>query len=289
MKITQYQRDVLDSLVVERLSSNKLNQAIAQTFRNDKNPVLSNIIKEPDTFCKDKDGEVAYYVVKTKEGVLLLYFSLKCGEMFENLDLKKMQLATQTAVAINVILRKEDSESMSLKDAEDFIIANKDSIEEILPKLQYFIKKKGAYSRELQKELNSQIQHVLKTFPAIELMEFCANENARDAWKELRLPDSKKMGECVFWHFILPRILEVQRIIGCKFVYLFAADSTEDEFLINYYKVALKFEMPLLFGANKPRYDFKCKLLYQSINTLCKERDFFYENFNPDESLADIV
>ena len=39
MKITQYQRDVLDSLVVERLSSNKLNQAIAQTFRNDKNAV----------------------------------------------------------------------------------------------------------------------------------------------------------------------------------------------------------------------------------------------------------
>ena len=88
----------------------------------------------------------------------------------------------------------------------------------------------------------------MKTYPAIEVVEFCANENGRSAWKHLGI--NRKMGECVFWHCIVPKLIKVQEVIGCQYVYLFAADSSLDGDLANYYKVALHFEQSATLGAN---------------------------------------
>lgn len=281
--INQDQKKILDSLIVERLRDNVDNAALTRTFNNVKNDTLTQVIQDDVTRYKDASGFTAYYVVKTQNGELLLYFSLKCGELFEDLDFDKMELAVKTQNALKIIIQEEDIKSAKYQEAKRFVDDNIAEIRNILPSINDFLQKKGEYNLELQKEINSKMQRVLRTYPAIELVEFCSNDNTRAIWKQLGLPESKKLGECVFWYYIVPKLRQVQELIGCQYVYLFAADSSYDEELINYYKSKLKYEQPLTLGANKPHYDFKCTFLCQELNTLIKERDNFLNEFNTDE------
>ena len=286
MHITQEQISKLDSLVVERIRDDVDNIALLRTFYNGKNENLTKTLHSDATIDKDSSGVTAYYLVKTQQGELLLYFSLKCGELFEGLDFEKLELASKLREIMPIILTNEDTESEQYKSAIEFIHNNIDKVKNILPDFEKYIEKKGLYNLELQKEINSKIQRVLKTYPAIEIVEFCSNENARDTWRGIGLPESKKMGECVFWFHIVPILQKIQDLIGCQYVYLFAADSSYDENLINYYKSRLKFEQPLTLGANKPQYDFACTFLCQQLSTLLKERESFFKNFLPDEDVV---
>ena len=36
-----------------------------------------------------------------------------------------------------------------------------------------------------------------------------------------------KFGVYVFWEIIVPHILKISELVGCKYVYLFAADNSE--------------------------------------------------------------
>lgn len=97
------------------------------------------------------------------------------------------------------------------------------------------------------------------------------------------------MGECVFWHLIVPKLLQLQEIVGCQYIYLFAADKSYDGDLISYYKQVLRFNHPIELSANKPEYDFMCLFLCQAINDLKEGQTYFYESFNPDVPIEDIV
>ncbi len=88
----------------------------------------------------------------------------------------------------------------------------------------------------------------------------------------------------MFWNFIAPIIYKTQEIVGCQYVYLFAADISEDENLINYYNVSLKFELPQEVGTTKPAYDFCCTFMCQKINELRKHRKAYFDNFNPNHN-----
>jgi hypothetical protein len=284
MRITDEQHQLLLSLKVERLRDNKANVALVNTFKSKKNPVLEQIITTRHAFDKDREGTTAYYVVKGPDGTLLLYFSLKCGELFENLDMRKMQIAKATRDNIDIISNPDKFDSETVHAAQLFIKDNWAEILSILPNLHDYADKKGHFKSDVTKELNSEISRVLKTYPAIELVEFCKNDNANDKWKEFGLP--QKIGECVFWYHIVPILKSVQEIIGCEYVYLFAADNTEDRFLANYYQVALHFENSNKLGANKPHYDFMCYFLHQKISDLDKGVEEFKNNFNPDEDIV---
>lgn len=282
MRITEEQKRILDSLVVERLRDNiKANASLVKTFANKKNPTLVQVITTDYAFNKDIEGKAAYYVVKAPSGELLLYFSLKCGELFEKLDMEKMQMAHRIKNAVLKIQNKDTFSEEEVKAAEKFIQENIIEIKNILPDIDSYLEKKDGFKADINVELNTEMQRVLKTYPAIEMVEFCANENARSAWKQLGI--NKKMGECVFWHHIVPKLVKVQNEIGCQYVYLFAADSSLDGDLANYYKVALHFEQSTTLGANKPRYDFQCFFLCQEMNKLIQGQREFYEYFNPDE------
>lgn len=287
MKISEEQLRILDSLVVERLKANTVNAALVNTFQNKKNPNLVQVITTRHAFDKDNDGSTAYYVVKTPDGTLLLYFSLKCGELFEKLDMRKMQVAKETLECFDILTNQHKYDEAAIQAAKSFIETNKSEILSVLPNIWDYAEKKGDYKIDLAKELNSEISRVLKTYPAIEIVEFCANDNARTKWEEYKLP--KRMGECIFWRHIVPILKSVQEIIGCEYVYLFAADNTKDRFLANYYQVSLNFEYSDRLGANKPHYDFMCYFLHQKISGLDKGQEKFFNDFNPDEDLKNIV
>jgi len=288
MRITEEQKRILDSLVVERLRENKEENALlVKSFANEKNPTLVQIIKTDYAFNKDQEGKAAYYVVKTPAGKLLLYFSLKCGELFEKLDMEKMQMALRIKNSVYKIQNRDSFPVEEVEAAETFLHENIEEIKSILPDIESYLDKKDDFKADVNIELNTEMQRVLRTYPAIEVVEFCANENGRDAWRQLGI--NRKMGECVFWHCIVPKLMKVQDEIGCQYVYLFAADTSLDGDLANYYKVALHFEQSATLGANKPQYDFQCFFLCQEMNKLIQGQNEFYEYFNPDEEETELV
>ena len=85
-----------------------------------------------------------------------------------------------------------------------------------------------------------------------------------------------------FWQFLIPKIFELRKIVGCEYLFLFAADLTPDEILINYYKSNLGFTDSNEHGTAIPFYDNGCKFLYQELKNI-EERALFYNEFNPDE------
>ena len=91
------------------------------------------------------------------------------------------------------------------------------------------------------------------------------------------------MGEVIFWRFIALKFYAVQDIVGCEYAFLFAADLSEDRPLINYYNVALKFEVDVEVGTTKPLYDLACVFMCQRLESMRINRDRYFENFNPDE------
>ena len=193
MRITEEQERILDSLIVERLKENPITVSLVNSFKNTKNPILERVITTKNAFYKDSENSIAYYIVKTSEGVVLLYFSLKCGELFEKLDLEKMNLARETLKRLYIIKNRVNYKKDYVEKAEKFIQDHLLEIQNIAPSLNTLAQKKGLYEKDLSKELNKEVSRVLKTYSAIEMVEFCANDNARSTWSEFGLP--KKMGE----------------------------------------------------------------------------------------------
>ena len=136
-------------------------------------------------------------------------------------------------------------------------------------------------NKEKETEGNEKVSRVSKTYPGIELVHFCTNDNAKAVWKSYGLGHS--LGEVVFWKKIVPKFFEVQNIVGCEYAFLFAADLSEDRTLINYYDVILKFEIDPDVGTNKPFYDFTCAFMCQKLSVMKENQESYFNNFNIDE------
>lgn len=72
------------------------------------------------------------------------------------------------------------------------------------------------------------------------------------------------------------------KIVGCKYLFLFAADGSEDGELINYYEVELKLNRPDDIGTSKPIYDLFCVLMCVKVIELLSNRNEFLDTFNAD-------
>lgn len=85
MKILDEQERILDNLVCERLSKSKENESLIQSFENKRGSSLVSYFKKYG-LEEDRDGKTIYYIIKTKEKEVLMFFSLKCGALFEPLQ-----------------------------------------------------------------------------------------------------------------------------------------------------------------------------------------------------------
>ena len=74
-------------------------------------------------------------------------------------------------------------------------------------------------------------------------------------------------------------------IAGCEYLFLFAADLSDDANLVNYYVDKLEFVDASEHNAAQPMYDFACRFLCQETCTLAERRTRFFEHFNPDEEV----
>lgn len=82
MKITESQLAVLASYHCERLSESSDNFMLVSDFYNSKNPSLVDTLQD-EAYSDDENNRLAYYVVKDKDGNIMLFFSLKCGLLYD--------------------------------------------------------------------------------------------------------------------------------------------------------------------------------------------------------------
>lgn len=100
------------------------------------------------------------------------------------------------------------------------------------------------------------------SIPGIELANFAVNDAYREAHQEY-----EGIGKIIFYYFVQPRIKEVARMVGMKFLYIFALPEKE---LIRYYRTMdfirlKKRKERQLHRRIKPRYDRRCIFMYQII------------------------
>lgn len=288
MRITKEQEAILKGFKCERLSSNVENEKIIQSFYSKRGKSLVSYFKEHG-MKEDKANTTAYYVIKTKENEVLMFFSLKCGALFEPLqdenetkrDFQRLLILLQ---AIENVNGNDDMSEEMNAILTKYQVGDRLSADEFIALLgkKAYGKKNFLYSLFNDKKIedNDKILRVQNTHSGVELVHFCTNDNMREKWKHYGLVHS--MGETLYWKFIVPKFLKVQKIAGCEYAFLFAADLSEDRTLVNYYDVSLKFEKRQDVGTNKPFYDFCCEFMCQQVKQLERKRKEFFKNFNID-------
>lgn len=288
MHIFEAQREILESFKCERFSSSDAHIELARSFYNKRNPHLVEYLNQFG-WDEDLENSTAFYIIKSPEGIPLLFFSLKCGSLSQALDEselqeKKILLEIAKEILKNPVSDEDhDIAKIILEKYSNGEYISKDDLKKLLESqiaqkrnfIQYIHDDKS-------KDPNKHIIRVNHTHSGIELVHICVNESARDYWKQFNMPQT--LGTAIYWHFIIPLVDKVRKFVGCKYLFLFAADATEDGTLINYYNVSLHLDRPEDIGTNKPTYDLNCVFMCQEIAKLKKYREDFFNNFNPDET-----
>ncbi len=328
--ITEEQRAILNSFTCERLKDDPENLFLINSFEHRSGAGLVEKLKK-SAWTEDREGSTAYYVIKNAAGEIVLFFSLKCGVLFDpNYVRKRMEVYGKNEVEDiwQEILQEEQyeqakREGLTVHDPRQLWrdcyhngdiestklmiqlsrIIGQGRYRQLVRDINLFT----ATTKEKKKEPNQNILRVPQSHAAIEMVEFCANERTQGCW-DRKAMGNRSMGKTLFWWFIVPRMLQVNDLIGCEYVFLFAADHYDkvDEngvgSLINYYR-SLHFQSMAKLGTVKPRYDYFCQFMCQRLKTthgvsddgnglstvygLDHHRDAFFETFNEDPNAFD--
>lgn len=217
MKITESQLELLRSLKCERLSSNTANFSLINDFYNTRNNSLVDTL-QGDAYDDDENNRIAYYIVKTVDDKILFFFSLKCGllydEFIEGDRLKEIKSFYDTILRMSL----DETQSVENKKAIASILESVRSKKGIKKEDVARVLHLSVDSDEFSKIFSKNLKNVGRTFPGVELVHFCANDAHREEWDEYDLPQN--MGTTIFWYFIVPKILEMLKIVGCEYVFL---------------------------------------------------------------------
>jgi predicted house-cleaning noncanonical NTP pyrophosphatase (MazG superfamily) len=280
MKIRKDQLGILESLRCERLSSDRSNLYAVENFSNSINDDIALTLRN-EAFKEDESNSIAYYVVKHPNDQILFFFSLKCGLLFDHFInpelLKQLQKLAEELNDISDDKSLTPQQRRDVTDVMEKIRANKGVTKDDIHKLR---QQKLDILEELEKEFNTDIARVGKTFSGIELVHFCSNTEADDSWENFGFPQLR--GTIIFWYFVVPMVMEAIKYVGSQYLFLFAADRSKDEKLVRYYEDQLNFTRPDELATAKPFYDFTCRFMCHDISSLEIERKDFFDNFNPD-------
>ncbi|MCH5309188.1 MAG: hypothetical protein J1E58_04935 [Prevotella sp.] len=240
---------------------------------------LSNIIdlfRHPKHIEDELNGHLASYLVLAPDNTVLMFFSLRCGELFKGVDNEKIE-AVRAANEVLLTLSEnsqnpigEEKRNQAIETLKRIIAESGLTIDDISQKKYYFADEKI--------EPDKLVSRVLKVFPGVELKFYGTNEAGKEYWKTTKL--HHKMGLTLYWRFVVPKLEELQDIAGCQYMYLFAADREADGHLVTYYRTALHINANHFLSSNKPQFDYTSVFLYQDITELKKQRDYFFETFN---------
>lgn len=290
-RLTDEQRDYLNSLVCQRLSDDEANRALAKEFKNAVNPGIAGELKKG--WNADKKDKLAFYIVSDpKVKVPLFFFSLKCGEVHVPYSQERKQEILKNSGELYAAATGHKAEEWAEKSIKDRLNSGEkldDIQKELAERYSQNMAKCMYYQEELLLEGNN-IHRTQETHAAVELVHFCGYDNRNDFWFPLTGNPAKKkwkqmgmsdqtIGNAVFWFFIVPIIREVRNLVGCEYIYLFAADQNKYGSLVSYYE-KLGFELREDLGVSKPAYDFSCRFMCQKVTSLRNRRNAFIREYN---------
>lgn len=278
--IIDNQRDTLDSLICERLSSNPDNKDVIKTLFSGRNPKLVEKIQREDSWKEDEANITSYYLVKTKSGIVLAFFALRCGEIFKPVQEELIERAKLYIENKAILEDTKTGYEEKRKAADVIILLVRQGWTDKIAKA--FMRKAARRAADAKRDSNKHTHRVSEVLSAVELTLFCNNDanGVKEEWANLGLP--QRRGASIFWHLIMPKIQYLTNVVGCEYLYLFAADDDSDGTLVNYYKDAFHFTSPVDMGSNKPTFDYGCFFLCQQVNVLLQYSQYFYDHFNPD-------
>jgi hypothetical protein len=250
-------------------------------FVNYRNDSIANVLRN-EAYEEDEQGRVAYYVVKNEAGDILFFFSLKNGMLYDQyLDERKVKLLKQLYEYLEELdadAELTDADRAAVEAVKEKVRSRKGLTKKELERIP---KKNAKILDDLEQELNKNITHVGRTYSGLELVHFCANSDTDGLWKAFGFPQPR--GTIVFWQFIVPIVLRVRQLVGCEYLFLFAADLSESHMLFDYYQNQMGFADEGEKATAKPLYDLSCKFMYQEAGTLETRRLEFFDNFNNEE------
>jgi hypothetical protein len=281
MALTKEQQSLLDNFIVKRAYEidPSLLSAMTGPILNQKEDRHIIDLFTSDQYLKDDyDGYLASFVIVSSEGLPMAFFSLRCGELFEKSTLYKIQLSHNAFVSIGMIM---NNPSLPKEQYDEAIMHIQKAMDEGLSidDFEELPAKKGSIKEDELLEADKDITRVHKVHPAIEIKLFGINASASSYWNSLSLPEDKKMGETLFWTKVVDTIRQMMRLVGCEYVYLFAADNEAEGELVKYYRVRLNFGSDSKMSANKPRFDYKSQFLFQHVKQLFIKQEEFLKNF----------
>ena len=316
--ITEEQKKILNSFTCERLAANPLNLQKIQNFLSYRGPGLVRNLRNTG-WETDRCGSTAYYVIKNSLGQIVMFFSLKCGVLFDPGYVKRFadefSETRQLWKKWNEARRGDLAARQYLMELEGML--GKEEFRTRIRNLEsdYYIQRgiNSEIKADKRNEPSDKIIRVDKAHSAIELVEFCANDRTRgcweDAFKDQLLTRRQTMGKVFFWWFIVPKMVEISKLIGCEYAYLFAADEDPDGDLVRYYEDALHFKKLTHLGTIKPYYDMNCYFMGRRLFSVDEDhldpgeiieeesdlyglahyREEFFQNFNLRPDADDMI
>lgn len=251
----------------ELIDANPSNRELVEAFQpNEYGTHLADYLKNT-AWDEHQSGEKKFYLIKTTDGEIVAYFTLQCGLLFNTHHFKSADNA-DTQEAFNILVQAlNDSTGEKYEQALVYLSSIYNDVE--LQSIKTDAERKHNLSKEDNRKRGE--LRVQKTYSAIELVHFCRNSAYKDnspLYSE-ETPDSIPLGFFLFWEIIVPKIQEIANYVGCKYLYLFAADKDDQhQTLREYYKRNLNFKETDTIQILIPDYDSGCFPLLQDINNL---------------------
>ncbi len=316
LSINEQKQFLSETLYVESLREYDSNQEdikdFVQTAKGER--IARYLIDDAwnDDVCRNTK---VFLVRDRKTRQIAFYYALNCGILyteFNSPDLSELEryLVEQYVIA----LRQCQRNNLTIEEQNEANNAYFEVLEEIDQNIDNpdrktaliaFANEKAMAKEEKEEALidngeGDYIKQVKETFPAVDIKFLCKNINYH-----LPIKLDFKLGVYVFWEIIVPHILKISDLVGCKYVYLFAADNTEplteeektvpmwafgydpgddedeperkeDNYskkLISYYITEFKFRPVSEYTILKPHFERKCHTLIQEVDTLQEKRE----------------
>lgn len=313
---------LFENLRVESLRETESNQEDIKAFvQATKGDNISGYLKNK-AWNDDNDRNTKVFLVRDKQTrEIAFYFALNCGILFSELNIwnispkekipfdsyvEAMQKLKNPNLSSEEIEKANDQYNKSMGDLWE-VVGEADRVSVLLSladeKVQILEEKREALSNTEEVE---HVQPVQETFPAIDIKFLGRNKEYKPA-----IHLDFKLGVYIFWELIVPHLLDIAEKVGCKYIYLFAADNSEkqktelkelptwtqdyapyeednkegnennkDEIrkLVNYYINELKFRYVSKYKILKPHYERTCFTLVQEVDSLQKNRELIWQS-----------
>lgn len=190
--------------------------------------------------------------------------------------------------------RKLHNDEELLKDYKASNLYTSEKFEELYNEAQRIVEDENKRKKGIKESFN-----VNETYSAIEIENLCKN------FVFVSDKDDEKIsfGFLIFWVFIIPLIEEIAQKVGCEYIYIFAADQSDNlrtkkdnvnkYALVSYYKANFGFYETDEIYFVRPHYDNKCFEMIQSVREAIENSENIWEQFddilNDTDNIGSIV